>query len=336
MAGFFKKLFNSLFPEHMTKEEFIAKAKDVHGNRYDYSKVRYKDEDTRVSITCPKHGKFLVTPKAHIEGEGCEECKKEFISECVDAINTPEAVKRREEEDSTFMKDMLSDIFGPDSEDAEEQYIGEYSDDKTELFKCPDDFSGTYTLPRSVLEISSNAFRGCANLTSIKLSDSLEGIGWNAFEGCTGLTSIAIPDSVERISSMVFSGCVNLKDVILPASLEEIDSHTFNGCKSLKTITIPKGVKHIRSYAFKDCTSLTQITIPEGVEHIHSGAFSGCSNVVTITLPKSIRTLDSNKASLFEGCTNLKEIIVPVGQKQRIADLFWENDVPYKALLIEK
>lgn len=359
MAGFFKKLFNALFPEHMTKEEFLAKAKEVHGETYDYSKVRYKDEDTRVTVICPKHGKFLVTPKAHIEGEGCEECKNECVSKYLAYINSPEREKEAAEANSSFIQSVLTDIYAPDTDDAENRYIGDYNDDKTELIKCPKDFSGTYfipdgvemislsafknckdlesvIMPDSVLEIDNNAFRGCTNLTYVKLSDALQSIGWFAFEGCSSLTSILIPDSVEQIGRMAFSGCVNLETIILPKSLKRIDGDTFEGCKSLQKITIHQGVKEIDPHAFKDCVSLTQITIPEGVEHIHSGAFSGCLNVTTITMPKSIRTLDSNTEGIFNGCTNLKEIIVPIGQKERIADLFWENDAPYKALLIEK
>ena len=72
------------------------------------------------------------------------------------------------------------------------------------------------------------------------------------------------------------------------------------------------------------------------MEHIHSGAFSGCLNVATISLPESLMTLDANNAGIFEGCDNLREIIVPFGQKQRIADLFEEKDAMYKVLLVEK
>ena len=66
MAGLFSRAMSALFTKQMTKEEFLAKAKDVHRNKYDYSKVRYIDEDTRVSIICPIHGEFLTTPKAHV------------------------------------------------------------------------------------------------------------------------------------------------------------------------------------------------------------------------------------------------------------------------------
>ncbi len=42
----------------LTTEEFIAKAKAVHGDKYDYSKVDYKGNKDPVIIICPKHGEF--------------------------------------------------------------------------------------------------------------------------------------------------------------------------------------------------------------------------------------------------------------------------------------
>lgn len=60
--------------EKMTKEEFIRKAKQIHGNKYDYSKVEYINSHTKVCIICPKHGKFLQLPHSHLFGSGCPEC----------------------------------------------------------------------------------------------------------------------------------------------------------------------------------------------------------------------------------------------------------------------
>ena len=39
-------------------EIFIRKAKAVHGNIYDYSKVNYVNSRTKVCIICSKHGEF--------------------------------------------------------------------------------------------------------------------------------------------------------------------------------------------------------------------------------------------------------------------------------------
>ncbi len=58
----------------MTTEEFIQRAKAVHGDKYDYSKVKYVDRQTKVVIVCPKHGDFTQAPTSHIRGAGCPKC----------------------------------------------------------------------------------------------------------------------------------------------------------------------------------------------------------------------------------------------------------------------
>ena len=65
--------------KYMDTELFIEKAKQVHGNDYDYSNVKYVDSKSKVSITCPKHGGFLQSPAKHLYGRGCPECGKESM-----------------------------------------------------------------------------------------------------------------------------------------------------------------------------------------------------------------------------------------------------------------
>ena len=59
----------------LTTEEFINKAKDVHGDKYDYSKVEYINRRTEVCIICPECGEFQQTPHSHLAGNGCPKCK---------------------------------------------------------------------------------------------------------------------------------------------------------------------------------------------------------------------------------------------------------------------
>lgn len=59
-----------------TREQFIIEAVSVHGNLYDYSKVVYKNNITKVCIICPIHGEFWQTPKQHLRGQGCPLCGK--------------------------------------------------------------------------------------------------------------------------------------------------------------------------------------------------------------------------------------------------------------------
>ena len=42
----------------LTADEFIKKAKEVNGEKYDYSKVKYVGDKTKVIIVCPEHGKL--------------------------------------------------------------------------------------------------------------------------------------------------------------------------------------------------------------------------------------------------------------------------------------
>ena len=57
-----------------TAEEFIERAREVHSDTYDYSKVEYVNSHTRVTITCRAHGDFTSIPANHLSGSGCETC----------------------------------------------------------------------------------------------------------------------------------------------------------------------------------------------------------------------------------------------------------------------
>ena len=60
--------------KNVTSGEFIEKARKVHGNYYDYSKVNYVNNRTKVCIICPEHGEFWQTPNSHLSGRGCLKC----------------------------------------------------------------------------------------------------------------------------------------------------------------------------------------------------------------------------------------------------------------------
>ena len=60
----------------VTTDSFIREAKDVYGDRYNYSKVEYKNRDHKVIVTCPIHGDFHVYAREHLDGKGCSKCEK--------------------------------------------------------------------------------------------------------------------------------------------------------------------------------------------------------------------------------------------------------------------
>jgi very-short-patch-repair endonuclease len=57
-----------------TKKEVINKFKECHGDKYDYSKIKFNGVFKKVDIICKKHGIFKQTAKSHFSGSGCLKC----------------------------------------------------------------------------------------------------------------------------------------------------------------------------------------------------------------------------------------------------------------------
>ena len=64
---------------YSNKDLFIEKAKKIHGDKYDYSKVEYINNHTKVCIICPVHGEFWQTPNCHLNGQGCPKCRMPYL-----------------------------------------------------------------------------------------------------------------------------------------------------------------------------------------------------------------------------------------------------------------
>ena len=82
---------------YLTTEEFIQRAKIIHGELYDYSKVDYINYTTKINIICSLHGNFYKTPSSHI-------CLKQGCPKCVDKtlcglkkLTTEEFIKKAKE-----------------------------------------------------------------------------------------------------------------------------------------------------------------------------------------------------------------------------------------------
>ena len=56
--------------------DFIKRSNDIHGNKYDYRKVKCNGTKNKVCIICPEHGKFWQTVESHLKGSGCPKCGK--------------------------------------------------------------------------------------------------------------------------------------------------------------------------------------------------------------------------------------------------------------------
>lgn len=79
--------------KRLTEEDFIQKSKIKHGEKYDYSKVRYgKNNYDLVEIICEEHGSFLQRPWAHLRGQGCPKCSNNTLMTNLEFIEKSKGV----------------------------------------------------------------------------------------------------------------------------------------------------------------------------------------------------------------------------------------------------
>lgn len=73
----------------LTQEQFLTRAKKIHGERYDYSKTVYSLNKDPITIICPEHGEFtLHSAGGHLSGQGCRDCPK------VNDVSTQDWIKK--------------------------------------------------------------------------------------------------------------------------------------------------------------------------------------------------------------------------------------------------
>ena len=161
-----------------------------------------------------------------------------------------------------------------------------------------------------VTKISVDAFKDCANLTSVKMPNSILTIGERAFNGCNSLQNITISNSVTSVGDYAFAYCYSLTNITIPNSTSNIGWGIFYGCNRLQSISmswagleydylytlfggnsfdnnIPNslstviitGGTAIGTNAFKDCTTLRKVYIHSSITYIGTNAFRGCNNL---------------------------------------------------------
>lgn len=63
----------------VSKNNFLINAGNVWKDRYDYSRVDYKNTHKHITVICKCHGEFDVSPANHLRGVGCPSCAKENL-----------------------------------------------------------------------------------------------------------------------------------------------------------------------------------------------------------------------------------------------------------------
>lgn len=171
-------------------------------------------------------------------------------------------------------------------------------------------------LPNDIDGVPVTYVRGLtADLTSIKLPNSLIKIKDDAFNSMDTLKSLVIDRGAPNLNELgerSFSGCSNIEELDLSNSkLTSIPEGAFAYCKNLKTIKLPSTITSIGDEAFYNCQSLTNI---EGLDKcnlksIGSAAFSNCKSLENLDFSQSTFTNVPSKA--FYGCSALAKITLP-------------------------
>jgi hypothetical protein len=192
-----------------------------------------------------------------------------------------------------------------------------FSKNQDTLFLCPNNKSGSYTIPSTVKRIHDSAFENCNSINSITMPASVISIGSYAFCNCTGMTgNLVIPESVTTIEDGAFSYCDKITGTVtLPSSLTKLGSYCFfesdsiqnfsingnsriftsvNGilysknidtlfiCPGAKkgNLTIPASVKVLGSHSFYNCSGISgKMYIPASIDQIGYYSFYNCKNI---------------------------------------------------------
>lgn len=109
-------------------------------------------------------------------------------------------------------------------------------------------------------------------------------------------------------------------NVIISKGITEIGKASFNGANKITGVEIPDSVTLISDYAFQYCKSLTKIEIPGTVKkignwwgNVNGQIFNGCSNLKEVILEEGIEEI-SGRA--FDSCSKVKEWKLPKSLKR--------------------
>lgn len=109
----------------ISNDEFIEKANNVHCQKYGYEKVVYKNNKTKVIVSCPIHGDFLITPHAHIVlKQGCRKCFNNKCKKYICGVGVNDIDCISSEKSYIVWKNMIKRCYDLKVQEKQRTYIG--------------------------------------------------------------------------------------------------------------------------------------------------------------------------------------------------------------------
>lgn len=209
---------------------------------YKANTLRYIGSEASVEIPST-----IIVDSVNYVVEGIEESTFSGCTELT-SVTIPESVKY-------VGKDALKDCEKLDYLlDGGCCYVGNNDNPFHMLLKVKDTTIATATINTNCKMIYDEAFKGCVNLSSIIIPDSVTCIGSSAFSGSTSLKSVKFNanncQSAGSAEFPVFAGCEKLSDATFGNKVKSIPAYTFYGCAGLTPIAIPASVTNIGVNAF--------------------------------------------------------------------------------------
>jgi len=202
------------------------------------------------------------------------------------------------------------------------------------------------TIPSYVTEIGNGAFRNCTGIETMVVEGNRNSdlqINTQAFAGCDNLTTVTFcgnsagkPDNgVTTIGTSAFEGLAKLRNLVFEAGanviignrafaaneklmepvcnegsvITNIGAEAFAGCTALTELVIPASTTSVGNGAYSGCAGLREVSFAPNGQNVTFGTnvFAGCSKLIKVNLSASISSFDG---SVFSGCEALAEIQV--------------------------
>lgn len=166
------------------------------------------------------------------------------------------------------------------------------------------------TMADSVIKINAYAFRNCANLEEIKLSQNLTYVGKNVFDGTKvvenkdgyltvgyilvgleeNMTEVVLPEEITLVAKAAFSDNETITSVVLHEKLKNPELPSFQDCPELVKVHLPSLYTELPEYLFENCKKLTTVNLPEGLTAIGDRAFYKTS-IAEFVFPAGVRSV---------------------------------------------